>query len=106
MGRPQWPHGNGQALPAAGAEVNAKNNGGDTALTLAAHNGHTETVQTLSAAGAEVNAKNNRGGTVILAAQDGHTEIVHSLLSSGAEINTKDTEYGSTALICCTKSPH
>ena len=55
-----------QALLAAGADVNAKDNDGDFALMFAARNGHTETVQILLAAGAEVNAKNNNGDIALM----------------------------------------
>src|ERR1700730_10299053 len=46
-----------QALLAKGADVNAKDNGGRTALMMATVTGHPDVVQTLLAMGAEVNAK-------------------------------------------------
>ena len=49
-----------QALLAKGADVNAKNNDGVTALMVASENGHLDVVQALLAKGAEVNAKDER----------------------------------------------
>ena len=46
-----------------GADVNAKDNDGKTALMGAAVNGHTQTVQLLLEKGADVNAKRNDGRT-------------------------------------------
>ena len=46
-----------------GADVNAKNDNGNTALHIAAFKGNTDTVEALLAKGADVNAKNNNGYT-------------------------------------------
>ena len=75
-----------KALIAAGADVNAKNNYGFTALMEAALMGHTEIAKALIAAGADVNAKSNRGETALMdAASMGHTEIVKILKAAGAK---------------------
>ncbi len=42
-----------EALLAAGAKVNAKNNDGKTALSIAAEKGHTDIVELLKKAGAK-----------------------------------------------------
>jgi len=47
---------------AAGADVNAKNDGGYTPLHYAAFNGHKEIAELLIAKGADVNAKDGIGG--------------------------------------------
>ncbi|MBI4823896.1 MAG: ankyrin repeat domain-containing protein [Nitrospirae bacterium] len=68
-----------------GADVNAKDNNGNTALMYAAVGGHTEIVQTLLNKGANVNAKNNFGNTALIyAVKNGRTEIV-SLLGYAME---------------------
>ena len=65
-----------KALLEAGADLEAKNNNGGTALMLAALNGNTDTAKALLEAGADLEAKNNNGGTALMsAAQQGHTEI-------------------------------
>lgn len=74
-------------LLAAGADVNARSNIGNTVLIWVAQNGRTATVAQLLAAGADVNARDNSGRTaLILAANYGHTAIVAQLLAAGAEI--------------------
>ena len=71
-----------QALLAAGAEVNAKDDGGLTVFIWAANQGHTDIVQTLLDRGADVNAKDDHGGTALTrAAGFGHTHTVEILLA-------------------------
>jgi len=66
-----------QALLGKGADVNAKDDMGETALIIAAYYGHTDTVKVLLEEGADVNAKNNKGITALRAAKlAGHNEIV------------------------------
>src|SRR5208337_5502443 len=87
-----------------GAEVNAKNDNGSTALMAASLQGHPEIVQALLAKGAEVNAKNNNGSTALMAAcLQGHREIVEALLAKGAEVNVKNNN-GSTALMAASSN--
>ena len=65
---------------AAGADVNARDNDGWTALMRAAINGGTEIVKLLLAAGADVNAKGNDGKTALMLAKyNNHPEIVKLL---------------------------
>ena len=52
-----------QALIAKGADVNAKEKNGWTALIRAAKKGHIDIVKALLEAGADVNAKDKMGGT-------------------------------------------
>ena len=68
----------------AGADVNAKNTiRGDTALMIAAENGHTEVAAALIKAGADFNAKNTNGWTALLiAAKNGHTEVAAALIKA------------------------
>ena len=72
----------------SGADVNAKNNNGNTPLCVASSNEHIEIVKLLLEYGADVNAKNNYGSTPLyLASECGHTEIVKLLLEYGADVN-------------------
>jgi hypothetical protein len=64
-----------QALLAKGAELNAKNNDGVTALIVASGNGHLDVVQALLAKGAELNAKNNDGATALMLASYNGTSM-------------------------------
>ena len=91
-------------LVRAGARVGATNNNGDTCLTVAARDGHTETVRYLVGlpevdAGAGVGATNNNGDTCLtVAARYGRTETVRYLVGlPGVDVNHADTN-GYTAL--------
>ena len=69
-----------------GADVNAKDKDGETALMAAALRGHTEIVQFLLNKGADVNAKRNDGTTALMAAaREGHTETVRILKQAGGK---------------------
>ena len=83
----------------AGADVNAKDNLGWTALMNAARKGHTETARLLIAAGADVNASNSNGWTsLIRTAEHGYTKIAQLLIGAGANFNASNV-YGETALM-------
>lgn len=80
-----------QTLLAEGAEVNAKERGGATALMLAAFRGHTDTVQALLNAGAAVDVRERNNATALmLAVSGGHTDVVRALLAGGADVNVKN----------------
>lgn len=85
-----------------GADLNAKNNHGYTALMLAALGGGTrlEIAKLLIASGADLNIKNSNSGetTLILAALSNELEVVKLLIELGADINIQDAK-GYTALI-------
>jgi hypothetical protein len=82
-----------------GADVNAKNTGGNTALSWASWRGHTETAVMLLEKGSDVNAKDDYARTALhSASSSGHTETVAMLLEKGADVNAKDND-GTTALI-------
>ena len=69
-------------LLAGGADIEAKNNYGNTALILAARYGHDKVVTLLLAGGADIEDKNGSGDTaLILAAYNGHDKVVTLLLS-------------------------
>ncbi len=82
---------------ANGADVNAENYNGWTAL-MKASNGHFEIVKILVENGAGVNAENYNGWTALMeASQNGHFDIVKYLIANGADVNAKN-EWGETAL--------
>lgn len=74
-----------KALLAQGADVNAKDKDGFTALIRAAGNGHTETVKALLAADANVNVKTKGITALKIAKLYGHEEIVLMLKKAGAK---------------------
>ena len=71
----------------AGAEVNAKDNGGRTPLHVAALFGLAKTAASLIASRANVNAKDNRGWTPLHAPQNAAVAAV--LIAAGANVNAK-----------------
>jgi ankyrin repeat protein len=79
-----------------GADVNAKNNYGETPLAYALNN--KEIADLLIAKGADVNAKGDFGGTPLHeAAGSGHKETAKLLIEKGADVNAKDDD-GETPL--------
>lgn len=81
-----------------GADVNARNHEGRTALMFAIINFHTATVSELLRFGADVNAQADDGCTpLILAAFNGDAEVAEALLARGADV-TKTLVPGKTAL--------
>jgi len=82
---------------AAGADLDAKMQGGYTPLHLAAIYDHKEIAEVLIAAGADVNAKNKRGMTPLhSAAAKEHENIAELLIAKGADVNAKDGIGGKT----------
>ena len=74
-----------QLFIAAGMDPNT-HYGSDSALTAAARNGYTETVQVLLGGGAEVNAKAVDHTPLMLASR---THVMKVLLDHGADVNVK-----------------
>jgi len=89
-----------ERLLKAGADVDAKDHYGMTALMWASKNGHKETVDILIKNKADVNAKDNNNGMTALmwASWQGYEEIVDVLIAAEADVNAKD-KYGWTALM-------
>ena len=93
-----------------GANVNAKDNNGRTALMIAATlNKNPEIITALIKAGADVNAKDNDGRTALMftAAINKNSEVITALIKAGADVNAKDND-GATALTLAaanTKNP-
>jgi len=83
------------SLLAGGANANAQDEGGVTALMLAAGLGQLDTVKALINAGADVKAQDERGYTALISAcynpdlDRGFPEVVQALIEAGAEIETQ-----------------
>jgi len=90
----------------AGADVNAKNNNGFTALMLAAGNSSPEGIRALAKAGADVNASANNGKTPLMLAAmlNPNPEAVMVLLKLGADPAIRDNE-GKTAIDHARENP-
>lgn len=94
---------------AAGADVNAKEEGGMTALMIAAKYCNVNIVQLLLDRGADLERRDNGGETALMFAAKkgspfpmreglpGYTEILKTLLKQGAEVNARDKD-GKSAL--------
>ena len=84
----------------SGANPNAEDDEGETALHWAAINGRLEIAKILLSAGADINAADNYYGAtaLIYAARDRHAEIVKLLLSTGTNPNVARDD-GTTALM-------
>ena len=86
-------------LLAQGADVDAKNNQGDTALLLAAKAGKIDTARLLVEKGANIEAKNDEGETALIAAcTSGHADIAQLLVEKGAATDAPD-DGGATPLM-------
>jgi ankyrin repeat protein len=87
-------------LLAKGANVNAKDESGQTALLwVAPARDNPEMVKLLIAKGADVNAKDNEGTTALMiAASQSNPGILAELLLAGADINAQNNA-GGTALM-------
>ena len=97
--------GTAQEIEAAiknGADVNASNQYGDTALMVAVlNNVNPEVIVILLKNGADINAEDMYGNTALSsAAGSGYTEILSILLRNGADVNARDGISGWTALMC------
>ena len=89
-----------------GAQVDASNPKGSTALMLAANNGHLQAVKLLLSKGADVNAANENGSTALMVASyKGKLEIAKLLLSKGASVYA-GTDGGVTALSAAKEANH
>jgi len=89
-----------------GANVNARNDKGETALIRASESGHPKVVNLLIKNRADVNARNDRGETALIRASIWNRyAVVQLLLSAGANINLTDND-GNTALIEASGNGH
>jgi hypothetical protein len=86
-----------RALIERGANVNAKDIGGNTPLHSAAENWAVECLKVLLSSGADINARNNLGETPLMVAGN-IPKALGILLDAGADMNARDKR-GSTALL-------
>ena len=94
-----------KALLKTGADVNAAQGDGMTALHWAARNGDAELTQMLLFAGANVKATTRLGGytPLMMAAEQGHATVIASLLSGGSDPKTANA-LGTTPLMLAAAS--
>ena len=81
-----------------GADINAVNAHGETALLHASWKGHLDAVRWLVAQGAQVNRQGKAWSALHYAAFAGHVDIVRYLLTQGADMNALSPN-GSTPLM-------
>jgi hypothetical protein len=95
-----------EALVREGANVNARDERGQTALLLAAREGQAGVVKALLRAGADVDAPTASGLTpLIMAAAKGRTEIARLLIEARADPDVRHRELG-TALDAAQRYGH
>ncbi len=94
-----------RALLKAGADVNAAEGDGTTALHWAARSGDAALVHVLVSAGANVRATTRLGAytPLMMAAQAGHSAAVAALLAGGADVEARTTT-GTTPLMFAAQS--
>jgi len=79
-------------------DVELKTDSGNTALSLAAHDGSERALQMLIVAGADLETRNKRGDTpLILAVKSSHEKCAQALLESGANPNLRNDRFESAA---------
>jgi ankyrin repeat protein len=93
------------SLLASGADVNARDREGSTALMFAAMRGDAKMVQALLDAGADPNLKDANGETALLLGAARGVEIVRALLSEGADPNLADGEGQTPLLVAAENQP-
>ena len=94
-----------RTLLKGGADVNAAQGDGMTALHWAARNGDVELTRVLLFAGANVKASTRLGGytPLLLAAQQGHAAVIAALITAGAEVKAANA-LGTTPLMLAAAS--
>ncbi len=89
-------------LKAAGANLDMRNEVGNTPLTRAVGSGRTKIVPMLINQGADLNKQDNDGDTALIIAIRYNPEIAKILIKEGADLNKQGID-GATALIVATQ---
>lgn len=90
-----------------GADTNAADMHGRTALIEAAWGGKEDVVELLINKGAEVNAADSSGYTALMrASEEGLLSIVKILVKKGADVNVRGKVRGTTALMLASENGH
>lgn len=84
------------------AELNKRNNNGNTCLWIACDGAHVDIVTYLLGYGVDPNVQNNKGDSALIpACQKGNETIVKMLLESGARLDAYNLNRDNPILICC-----
>lgn len=95
-----------QRLLSNGAQINAQDVQGRTAVMAATHANQVETVRALIAAGADINIQDNRQDNVLLyAGAEGLAKILELAIAAGADTR-RTNRFGGTALIPAAERGH
>lgn len=95
-----------KTLLAQGANIEARDSSGSTALLVATHENKISAAKALIAAGADVNAKDSiHDSPYLYAGARGHLEILKMTLDHGADLKSTN-RYGGTALIPAAERGH
>ena len=82
-----------QSLLSLKATVDASDNNGCTALTLAAQWGHHEAIEVVLKAGAAVDREDKNDCTALTwAAREGRDDVIERLLAAGAVVDQKNND--------------
>lgn len=95
-----------EQLLQSGANINATNEQGRTAVMAATYRNHVETVEALIQAGADINIRDHQRNNVFLyAGAEGMAEILQLAIEADADV-TLTNRYGGTALIPASERGH
>lgn len=97
-----------KSLISKGADINAKDEDGDTALHIAIDHGRQDVVKPLLDKGADINTKTRYGGRTPLhqACLRGQTDTAELLIAKGADVNAIDSIWGAKPLACAAYEGH